>query len=194
MLLVPEETRKRLIAERAAEFVTSDEVQQRLRQAGLRPTRQRMAIGRLLFGSSHRHVTVDDLFQEAQAADERLSLATIYNTLHHFSEAGLVRRICTGGERVYFDTDTGDHHHFYVEAESRVFDVPEGKATVDHIPAPPPGYEITKVDVVIHIRALEMSATDGEMQGPCNRCQGCDRSGTSECAAASREILAGATK
>ena len=175
MLLVPEDIRQRLIVERAAHQATGEEVRQRLRQAGLRPTRQRMAIGRLLFGPAHRHVTVDDLSQEAQAAGERLSLATIYNTLHHFSDAGLVRRICTGSERVYFDTDPGDHHHFYAEAESLVIDVPKGNVAVDRLPVPPSGYEITRVDVVIHIRATHLAAGHCETREQCRECAGCAR-------------------
>lgn len=181
MLLVPETTRKRLIAERASEIALGAEVQVRLKEARLRPTRQRLAIGRLLFGPSHRHVTVDDLFQEALAAGEQLSLATIYNTLHHFTDAGLVRRICTGSERVYFDTDTGDHHHFYIEAESRVIDVPDGKANLDRLPSPPAGYEVTKVDVVIHLKAKDLSTTDNKTQGQCRHPGGCERYANGAC-------------
>lgn len=134
-----------------------------------------MATGRLLFGPAHRHVTVDDLSQEAQATGERLSLATIYNTLHHFSHAGLVRRICTGSERVYFDTDTGDHHHFYAEAENLVIDVPKGNIAVDRLPLPPSGYEITQVDVIIHIRATDLAAGHCETRDKCRECAGCAR-------------------
>jgi Fur family transcriptional regulator, iron response regulator len=150
VLLVPEETRKRLLAEQA--LAPESEVEEKLKDAGLRPTRQRVAIGRLLFGAAYRHVTADDLLQEANLAGETLSLATIYNTLGHFSEAGLIRRISVDDERAHFDTDTGNHHHFYIEAEGRVVDVPPGGISVDRLPAPPEGYEISRVDVVVRLK------------------------------------------
>ncbi|PSJ62125.1 iron response transcriptional regulator IrrA [Pseudaminobacter soli (ex Li et al. 2025)] len=162
MLLVPEETRKRLLAERALPRASEPEVEQRLKDAGLRPTRQRVAIGRLLFGSAHRHVTADDLLQEANFAGEMLSLATIYNTLGHFSEAGLIRRISVDDERAHFDTDTGNHHHFYIEAEGLVLDVAPGGIAVERLPTPPEGYEITRVDVVVRLTQVQPEPPAGQ--------------------------------
>lgn len=152
MLFIPEETRKRLLSSDKPDDARLQEISARLRKVGLRPTKQRLNIGRLLFGANHRHITADDLFQEIQTTGEHLSLATIYNTLHHFSEAGLLRRICTGSERVYFDTDTGDHHHFYVQDEDRIVDAPAGDTIINRLPEAPEGYEIAKVDVVIHLK------------------------------------------
>ncbi len=152
MLFIHEETRKRLLSSDKPDDERLQEISARLRKVGLRPTKQRLNIGRLLFGASHRHITADDLFQEIQTTGEHLSLATIYNTLHHFSEAGLLRRICTGSERVYFDTDTGDHHHFYVQDEDRIVDAPAGDTIINRLPEAPEGYEIAKVDVVIHLK------------------------------------------
>ena len=92
--------------------------------AGLRPTRQRVALAELLFGGPHRHVSAEQLHSEATEAHVGVSLATIYNTLHQFHEAGLLREVAVDASRSYFDTDTSDHHHFYVEDEQRMIDIP----------------------------------------------------------------------
>lgn len=122
-----------------------------LKQAGLRPTRQRMALGRLLFLDQHRHVTPDALYAESRAAGEKLSVATVYNTLNQFAEAGLIRKISLNGERTCFDTDTGDHTHFYIAAEDRLIDIPSESISVGPLPAPPAGYTIGKVDIMIRL-------------------------------------------
>jgi Fur family iron response transcriptional regulator len=133
-----------------------------LARAGLRPTRQRVALGGLLFDGEPRHVTADELFRDAAGAGFPLSLATAYNTLNQFAEAGLVRRIAVNGERTFFDTDVGDHHHFHVEAESRIVDVPTGSIEFGRIPLPPDGYEITAIDVVIRLKLIATSKQSTE--------------------------------
>src|SRR6187402_607378 len=95
-----------------------------LRMAGLRPTRQRVALAELLLAGPHRHVSAEELHVEALDARVRVSLATVYNTLHQFQEAGLLREVAVDASRSYFDTDTSDHHHFYIEDEQRVIDIP----------------------------------------------------------------------
>lgn len=122
-----------------------------LRRAGLRPTRQRVALGRILFAQGHRHISAEDLHAEAQAADVRVSLATIYNTLHQFTDAGLLREVAIDGGRTYFDTNVSEHHHFFVEGESRLIDF-DGQVDIDRIPEPPEGMEITAVEVVVRVR------------------------------------------
>ena len=123
-----------------------------LRTAKLRPTRQRIALAALLFRAGHRHVTADDLQRDAEAANVTMSLATVYNTLNQFADVGLIRRVAVEGGRTYFDTDAGDHQHFYVEGENRIIDVPSGSVRVGELPAPPPGYRIAHVDVVIRVK------------------------------------------
>lgn len=119
----------------------------------LRPTRQRLALAKLLVGDGHnRHVTAESLFRAARAADAKVSLATIYNTLRSFTEAGLMAEITVDGTRSYFDTDVSDHAHFYCEDEGRLSDAPHGSVRFNRLPEPPEGTEITKIDVVIRLR------------------------------------------
>ncbi len=123
----------------------------RLRSAGLRPTRQRIDLGKLLFARGDRHLTAEILHEEAERSNVRVSLATVYNTLHQFTEAGLLREVSVDGARTYFDTNVSDHHHYFVEGENRLIDV-DGKIRIGEIPAPPDGMEISAVEVVVRIR------------------------------------------
>jgi len=129
--------------------LTSEGLEARLRDAGLRPTRQRVALGMLLFGAGDRHVTAEDLHAEAVSAGESVSLATVYNTLHQFKGAGLLREIAVNGQRAYFDTNTSNHNHFYFEAEGELMDIPGVR--VEGIPAPPEGMRISHIDVVVRL-------------------------------------------
>lgn len=124
----------------------------RLRRYGLRPTRQRVALGDLLFAKGDRHLTVEELHEEAVMAGVPVSLATVYNTLHQFTEAGLIRVLAMEGARTYFDTNVSDHHHFFVEDDNEVLDIPVNNIQIDNLPEPPPGMEIAHVDVVIRLR------------------------------------------
>lgn len=123
-----------------------------LRSVGLRPTRQRMALGWILFAKGDRHLTAEMLFDEANRAKVPVSLATVYNTLHQFTEVGLLREVGVEGSRAYFDTNLSDHHHFVVEGESTVFDIPGSNVTLDKLPTAPEGFEIARVDVVVRLR------------------------------------------
>lgn len=123
-----------------------------LRMAGLRPTRQRVALAELLFAGSHRHVSAEQLHDEASNARVNVSLATIYNTLHQFQEAGLLREVAVDASRSYFDTDTSDHHHFYIEDEQRVVDIPSASIQIQGLPEPPEGMVVTHVDVIVRVK------------------------------------------
>jgi Fur family iron response transcriptional regulator len=151
MLFVPDEIRERLSVRQGDYIAPPKPMHRLLEKAGLRPTRQRAALASFLFREGNRHVTAEDLWREAMAAGVRLSLATIYNTLNQFAEAGLLCKVCVNGGRTYFDTDSGNHQHFYVEAESRLIDVPAGQIQFGELPEPPEGYSIAKVDVVIQL-------------------------------------------
>ena len=125
---------------------------QRLRAAGLRPTSQRLYLARLLFEQGDRHVTAEQLHSEAQAARIAVSLATVYNTLHQFTEVGLLRQVAVDGSKAYFDTNASQHHHFFVEGENALVDIPESDVVVNKMPVAPEGYEIARIDVVVRLK------------------------------------------
>ncbi|MCT8268754.1 MULTISPECIES: iron response transcriptional regulator IrrA [Afifella] len=122
-----------------------------LRRAGLRPTRQRVALAGLLFKKGDRHISAELLHEEAQLMRVPVSLATIYNTLHQFTEAGLLREVAVDGARTYFDTNVSDHHHFFVEGDNSLIDI-DGPVSLTQVPEPPEGMEITAVEVVVRVR------------------------------------------
>ena len=124
----------------------------RLRSVGLRPTRQRLALARLLLENGDRHITAEQLHGEAVDADIRVSLATVYNTLHQFTDAGLLREVVVEPGRSYFDTNTTDHHPFFCDADGRLQDIPGEAVMVSGFPLPPLGTEICRVDVIIRVR------------------------------------------
>jgi Fur family transcriptional regulator, iron response regulator len=124
-----------------------------LGRAGLRPTRQRLALAELLIGDGlNRHVTAETLFEAARARDAAVSLATVYNTLHAFRDAGLLREVIVEGTKSWFDTRTDDHPHFYWEESGTVTDAPKEGLRIAAMPDPPDGAEIVSVDVVIRLR------------------------------------------
>jgi Fur family iron response transcriptional regulator len=125
-----------------------------LREAGLRPTHQRMALAHILFSAGNRHVTAEMLYDEAIKANMPLSLATVYNTLKQFTEAGLLSQINVGGggAKSFFDTNPSEHHHFFVQDEDALIDIPAAEAMIDKLPEAPEGFEIVRVAVVVRLR------------------------------------------
>jgi Fur family iron response transcriptional regulator len=130
---------------------TEIDVESLLSKAGLRPTRQRLALGELLFAAGDRHVTAEALHAEAVAAGERVSLATVYNTLHQFKRAGLLRELAIEGSKTHFDTNTSNHNHFFIEEQGIVVDIPGDTIRVDGVPVAPEGMRISHVDVVVRL-------------------------------------------
>jgi Fur family transcriptional regulator, iron response regulator len=128
------------------------DVKERLRQVGLRPTQQRMALGWILFAKGDRHVTAEMLYEEATRAQISVSLATVYNTLHQFTDAGLLRQVAVDTSKAYFDTNNSAHHHFFVEDRNELIDIPPTNVFVGTMPTPPEGYEIVRVDIVVRLR------------------------------------------
>lgn len=131
------------------------EARDRLVAAGLRPTRPRVALLRLLFAKAGPHVTPDDLWVEVQAAQMPLSLATVYNNLNAFSEAGLLKRIVVGPGRVFFDTDTSHHHHVYFEEDDDLRSVPARKDGLVELPNDLAHVEPRRLDVIVRVRRLQ---------------------------------------
>jgi Fur family transcriptional regulator, iron response regulator len=128
------------------------DVKTMLRDVGLRPTRQRMALGWILFAKGDRHLTAEMLYEEATKAKVPVSLATVYNTLHQFTDVGLLRQVAVDGSKTYFDTNTTSHHHFFVEGENALVDIPGAEQIVGKLPDAPPGYEVARIDVVVRLR------------------------------------------
>lgn len=125
---------------------------ERLQKAGLRPTRQRLALAKILFGSGDRHVTAEQLHAEAVAAKVPVSLATVYNTLNQFTQAGLMREISIASERTYFDTKTSNHFHYYLENEDLLLDIAAENLTVNGLPEAPPGTRIERIDLIVRLK------------------------------------------
>ena len=124
----------------------------RLRAAGLRPTRQRLAIAAILFDGHDRHVTAETLHAEVRARRIPMVLATVYNALHQFRAAGLLREVLVTPERCYFDTNTSDHHHFYIEPEGMLVDIPADGVNISGLPRQPAGTSVRRVDVVVRVQ------------------------------------------
>jgi len=124
---------------------------ERLKAVGLRPTRQRLALARLLQDGGDRHLSAEQLHEEALAAKVRVSLATVYNALHQFTAAGLLREVVVEPGRSYFDTNVEDHHHFYFEDSGRLEDIPGDQVSLANLPEPPKGSRLSRVDVIIRV-------------------------------------------
>ena len=132
-------------------FEQIDRLSGKLRAAGLRSTRPRLALAHLLFGSGNRHVTAETLHEEARNAGLSVSQATIYNTLNQFLSAGLLSEVIVDHARSYFDTNVTEHHHFFIEDEARLIDIPLDEVVLSTLPDAPSGYDPIGVDVVIRL-------------------------------------------
>ncbi len=130
-------------------------IEEACRRHGLRMTRQRAGLSRLLWTGKNRHVSAEHLYHAAHHAGLRLSMATVYNTLNQWASIGLLRRVALDGGAVYFDTNVSNHHHFYDEAEGRLIDVSEHKVKLASLPAPPKGMQIASVDVMIRLKSAK---------------------------------------
>ena len=140
-------------------------VKSRLRSVGLRPTRQRMALGWLLFAKGDRHVCAEMLYVEALRAREPLSLATVYNTLRQFSEVGLLRQVSVSGPKTFFDTNVSEHHHFYNEDDETVVDIPGSEIQVSGLPVAPEGMVVSSVEVIVRLRRADGKETVAKLAG-----------------------------
>lgn len=126
-----------------------------LKKAGLRPTRQRVVLGKLLWpiDGHKRHITAEQLHQEVHMTGTQVSLATVYNTLHQFTDTGLLGEVIIDGNKAYFDTNTEPHHHFWYEERGELVDIPQEHVSFNKLPDPPCGTTPSNVDVVIRVKA-----------------------------------------
>lgn len=122
-----------------------------LQQAGLRPTRQRLLLARILFDGLHKHVTAEQVMMAARKRKGQVSLATVYNNLNQFTSAGLLREVSVNQACTYFDTNLEAHHHFFDEVTGRLWDIPDGEFRVMSLPKPPTGRSVTRVDVTVRL-------------------------------------------
>ena len=136
--------------------MTMQTATERLQKAGLRPTRQRLALAEILFGSGERHVTAEELHAEAIAAHVLVSLATVYNTLNQFTQAGLLREVAIESHRTYFDTRTSNHFHYYLEGEELLLDIATADLAVTGLPQVPAGTRISRIDVVVRLKQVQV--------------------------------------
>jgi Fur family iron response transcriptional regulator len=128
---------------------------ERLAAAGLRPTRQRLALTSLVFGQGERHLSAESLHDEALGAKVPVSLATVYNTLRRFTECGLLREVLVAPGKVYFDTNDADHHHFFFEGTGVLEDIPAEHVSLSKLPPTPAGSDVSRVDVIIRLSAAK---------------------------------------
>ena len=126
-------------------------IDKRVRDAGLRPTRQRVALAHLLFAKGDRHLSAEELHEEALAVGVPVSLATVYNALHQFTDAGLLRILAVEGAKTYFDTNTSNHYHFFCERTGRLLDIETGGIRIEGLPEAPEGMAISRVDVLVRL-------------------------------------------
>lgn len=133
---------------------TAEPIASFLRIAGLRLTRQRITLGRLLFEGGGSHKTAEELHAEVKSLGEQISLATVYNTLRDFIGAGLLRELAVDGSKTYVDTNTSNHNHFYVESTGKLIDIPGNSISVEGLPQLPAGTEITHIDVIVRLEKI----------------------------------------
>ncbi len=124
-----------------------------LRDAGLRPTTQRIMLARLLFDGEDKHVTAEQLFEWSKRFGQKpLALATIYNTLNQFTDAGLLKEVMVEAGKSYFDTNTSDHHHVHCVMNGTLHDVTLDTRSVKEQLALPDGYDIEQIQVIVRVK------------------------------------------
>ena len=132
--------------------ISPEKAAEKLRAASLRPTRQRIAIAERLLDGRARHVSAEQLRDELVEYGQPMALATIYNCLHQFEEAGLVRPVHHAGDAVLYDTNLGDHHHFVDVETGELIDIDPGEITLPVLPDLPDGFEAETIELTVRLR------------------------------------------
>ncbi len=154
MLEVPEKLRAQMRMQRLLQMQDTSLIRPILQKAGLRPTRQRLILGQFLLSGQHQHISADELHLLTMQSGFSMSLATVYNTLNQFAEAGLIRKISVSGQRTFFDTNAHNHQHFYLEDEDRMIDIGGVPLMLSPAPQAPAGYTITKIDILVSLKKI----------------------------------------
>lgn len=154
MLEVPEKLRVQMRMQRLMQMQDTSRIRPILQKAGLRPTRQRLILGQFLLSGQHQHISADKLHLLTMQCGFSMSLATVYNTLNQFAEAGLIRKISVSGQRTFFDTNAHNHQHFYLEDEDRMIDIGGVPLMLSPAPQAPAGYTITKIDILVSLKKI----------------------------------------
>lgn len=136
----------------------------KLRQANLRPTRQRLALAQIILTGPKRHLDAHTALRDAHGLGLKLSLATVYNTLDAFCRVGLMRRIAIASRQAIYDRGMSDHHHFLVDDDGSIMDIPEGTLRLDTLPDPPAGYAVVGADIIVRLRRIDLGAEENQME------------------------------
>lgn len=172
MLEIPERLRAHLRSQRLLQTQETAHIRHILINAGLRPTRQRLILGQFLLTGTHQHISADDLHLTVMHNGFSMSLATVYNALNQFADAGLIRKISVSGQRTFFDTNAHNHQHFYLEDEDRMIDIGGTPLTLAAPPQAPAGYTITKIDILVSLKKTDDPAAISEPKN-CSACGDC---------------------
>ena len=134
-------------------MLSSPEYIEKLRKSGLRPTRQRIKICEVLFNTDKTfHFTISDLVKLIEnKANEKISLATVYNTIHAFEKKGYLKEIAINSSQTYFDTNTSNHHHFFDEKQKQLIDLEDEDVDPIKINKTIPGKKIKSVEVLVKV-------------------------------------------
>ena len=126
----------------------------KLERNGLRSTKQRMVLARLLFEKGKRHVSAEELYDEVRKEDRKISLATVYNTLKQFTNLGIIKEIVVDQNKSLYCNDYKSHYHLYIEDEGKVVDIPTENINLD-VPTIPACLSLHNVDVIVRVRTLK---------------------------------------
>jgi len=128
-----------------------ENIKEILRSKSLKLTKQRLLIASYLFDGKDKHVSAEELFKKLNKSKSKISLATVYNTLHEFYKNKLISKLTINSEKIYFDTNMTDHHHFYNKKDEMLVDV-SGNLKINGLPNPPKGKKIEKIEVLVHLK------------------------------------------
>lgn len=126
----------------------------KIESSGIRPTKQRRVLAKILFENGNRHVSADELFHDVKKEDRKISMATVYNTLKQFTSLGLVREVVVDQNKSLYCTNHKSHYHLYIEDEGKIVDIPTKNIDLN-IPSIPACLQLHNIDVIVRIRTLK---------------------------------------